>query len=203
MSAVILQHTAAAHHGLRDDIRAYAAQNNCVFQDAGIEHKTAPDALRILSGIFDPTALYLRGAPDAWIASRQTKEHPEGIAIQLEFKSRMGEWDNMALEAQPLASAMGRSRPPLNIRVLYCYRDPAIGVDVAFWASNPPPFSRLLIGSKDESIRKYIERAFPRVPPEEKPDMKGSGDSCVIVHKDDWIDLPHWRALLNTEIFGF
>jgi hypothetical protein len=201
MNARISPDTAINHHGLRDDFRAFAEQHHCVFQDYGYESRSDYLARQLLGRIQDNTALYIRGAPDAWLACKNSK-HPRGVAIQVEFKSRQGDKQNMALEAQPLASAIQRSRPPLSVRVLYAYRDPELG-DCGFWCSEPPRFVSLRLGPKDDGIHEYVRRCFKNVPIGTADGVNGSGDSFVLVNNEEWLQLPDWRDQLRQLLYEF
>lgn len=188
---------AVDHHGLRADFKEFVEGRGFVFQDSGVEERCDQHKLKILSRIQDSTSLYIRGAPDAWIA------HEKHGAIQIEFKSRQRDYQNMALEAQPFASAITRARPPLNIRVLYCYRDPVINQDAGFWCSTPPQINRLLLGPKDAEIHGYVKRVFPGIEYESFSSNNGSGDSFVLINQPVWTQLRDWRELITELIFGF
>jgi hypothetical protein len=155
------------------------------------------DMAERLQEIFTLDALYLRGRADR-IAVHKTQP----IAFELEVKSL---WDkrsgsNFTVEALPLLRHR-KNCELLDLGCLYICYHPRYECHFGFWACDLPPIAKVDIPRRQEyePIKPQLMEWFSTFGAEIriKKRWKGSGDPYIIIRRSDFVELPHWKILID------
>jgi hypothetical protein len=148
-----------------------------------------------LKGIYDPTALYVRGRADRIAVHRY---HP--TVFEFEAKTHESErYNDLTIEALPMVHHIARCR--LGVRCLYVYHNPAELFPRGFWVGSMPRVRDLWIPGRwqplmAEFFRKTFSEFFPGIEIKMGARVSGSGDPFLVVAESDVLALPDWRLLV-------
>ena len=174
------------------------ARNFSVFSRGTYHEAMPPELVNILQHRNTPTALYLRGRADR-IAVHRARQ----IEFEFECKTHASQkYHDMTIEALPLAHHIAKAR--LDVKCLYCYRDPYRQIDFGFWTDEVPTVDRIYVPNRWQGIMlQFFDRILPdcfpgvRIFHPNQP-MGGSGDPFLIVKEDMLNQLPTWMQLIDN-----
>ena len=176
------------------------ALNFHVFSRGTYHEAMPPELVETLQHRDTPTALYLRGRAD-----RIAVHRARPIEFEFECKTHANpKLHDMTIEALPLAHHIVKSR--IDVKCLYCYRDPYRGLDFGFWTDTAPTVDRIFVPNRWQGIMlqffdRILQDTFPGVlilhPA--RP-MGGSGDPFIIVKEYNVNQLASWQELIDAII---
>jgi len=175
-----------------------------ITDDMTYHSKMHPETKHRLSGIYNPTALYIRTRADRVAIHTRYR-----YVFQWEVKTHDSrQYRNWALEVFPLIVHKINSTT-FGIRCLYAYYNPFTGHEAAFWSDNIPILSCIMLTDRlatngEEYFNKLCKGSFPHTNIITNINSNGSGDPFALIDEGIVKDLPSGIALIekDLEVFG-
>lgn len=186
----------AKHDSFEQEVRAYFDKNGFLTDEATYHAVMRVEVKQILSNLYDPTSLYIRGRAD------RVAVHP-GNRVCCEWEAKThnpGPRHDMVIELLPFLHHI--SKADLGVRCLYAYRDAEMGINAGFWTDDIPQVRTVYFTPRfDDAIRKLCERVIEKYMPSVEvysiSSTRGSNDPFLVIGYQTVIELPHWKDLIT------
>lgn len=198
----------AVHAALQRDVEAFAAslgylKGEMTYHDEKNE-SIPPEVRRRLQRIDTLPALAIRNHSDKFFVHRQFDSVFEceykgrNSVKKYDHRTRTHYWNGKDALCEASQFAFNCYRTLSGARVLYCYRNPDLGLDVGFWCSKETRSQIREIHwpvrwELNEDLKAMVRRVFPKASVIPVGHTRGSGDPYVIIPYDFLVSCRHWR----------
>ncbi len=186
------------HKTLENDVADYLKQKGFIIHSSTYHDVMNENLSNLISKRFTPTTLYIRARADQ-MAFHMTKK----IDFEWECKTHANrKYNDIAIEMLPLAHHISKSK--LDVKCLYCYRNPFENCNYGFWASNIPEIRQINIpkAPQTKDLWNWFEyqanQNFPNVKIYRTEFYNGSGDPYILIDSRQLLKLLDWKILIDN-----